>query len=359
MKPLFFCHPLPFGSLFQPLGTQRLQDAPFSARIKWGDIMSRFFSFSRKIAAFAFCASLFLSAALSVVFRKEAPTPKELLGGEMQVICLTRNEGADGVSYRELYEAMSGFDRLTVLKICRGTLFGLQVYSSDGGFALPRKYRVNPAMLSEEKCAVVMNKSSVYSYSGSIILANAPNELRGTYSAAANDYRFVSNLYCFHESGAAVNAEVLYAGGRDAGAFIAAATALFSADYSISSIPPQLVRSPMPAADVIILASAGLLTLVIFLGSAVHFRVMLKQRQREFFCKLLCGAQPSLLRRELFLETAAQILVGAALGAVTALICRGRAVCCAAGAAVVFAAVLALFAAMLRNVYLSGERRQL
>ena len=319
--------------------------------------MKSILNFGKQIIIFTAFAVVFTAAVFSALFRDGTPSPDTFL--TENAVCvdifLDRPEAMERVTYSELYSLFEAQPELTVIKPYRGRyLVGIQIYSTDPDFSLARYVKNNDIFNMSDSILFIEQSARSFAVTDStddsvVMLNGAEHKVEGTYTSSnIYDYAFVSNLYSFCENNNFVNNETLFI---DCGAatfsFAEELSRLFTQkneDYRVSLIT---VTEPSPTGEmttenIIIFVSVILMIIIICFGVAVYVRIMLGKRMKEIFCKFLCGAELSVIRREFLREFMLIALTGSAAGAVICILLYlfafdlvTIAIPCAAAAAVV------------------------
>lgn len=293
--------------------------------------MKSIFYFGKQIIIFIACAVVFTAAVFSALFREGTPSPDVFLSENALCvdIFLDNPEAGEMVAYSELYSLFEAQPQLTVIKPYSGRyLIGIQIYSTDPGFSLAR-YVNNNDIFNMPDSLLFMERSArsfavTDSTGGDVVMLNgARHKVEGTYASSnIYDFAFVSNLYSFCENNNPVNNETLFIDcGEATFSFAEELSRLFTQkneNYRVSLITGAEPSSSggMTAENIIIFVSVIFMVIIICFGVAVYVRIMIGKRMKEIFCKFLCGAELSVIRREFLREFALIALTGSAVGAV-------------------------------------------
>lgn len=297
--------------------------------------MKNILNFGKQIIIFTACAVVFTAAVFSALFREGTPSPDVFLSENAVCvdIFLDKPEVEERVTYSELYSLFEAHPQLTVIKPYRGRyLIGIQIYSTDPDFSLARYVKNNDIFNMHDSLLFMEQSALSFAVTGSngdsfLMLNGTEHNVEGTYSSNnVYDYAFVSNLYSFCENNNFVNNETLFIDcGEETYSFAKELSRLFTQkneDYIISLKTGIETSSSgeMTAENIIIFVSVIFMIIIICFGVAVYVRIMIGKRMKEIFCKFLCGAELSVIRREFLREFALIALTGSVAGAVISIL---------------------------------------
>ena len=297
--------------------------------------MKNILNFGKQIIIFTAFAVVFTAAVFSALFREGTPSPDDFL--TENAVCvdifLDNHEVEERVTYSELYSLFEAQPQLTVIKPYRGRyLIGIQIYSTDPDFSLTRYVKNNDIFNMSDSLLYMEQSAGSFALTDStgdsvLMLNGTKHKVEGSYTSNnVYDYAFVSNLYSFCENNNFVNNETLFI---DCGAatfsFAEELSRLFTQEneeYRVSLITGTEPSSSggMTAENIIIFVSVFFMIIIICFGVAVYVRIMIGKRMKEIFCKFLCGAELSVIRREFLREFVLIALIGSAAGAVICLL---------------------------------------
>ena len=291
--------------------------------------MKSILNFGKQIIIFTACAVVFAAAVFSALFREGTPSPDIFLSEN--AICvdifLNRTEVGEKVTYSELYSLFEACPELTVIKPFHSIyLAGIQIYSSDPDFSIPY-YADNKDIFSTSDHLLLLEKDAAsFAVENVVMLNSTEYKADGYYTGRnAEDNAFVSNLYSFCDNNDFVEKETLFIDcGEATLSFAEELSWLFTRkneEYRISVIagkPSAAVE--MTAENVVVIVSVIFMIIIICFGAAVYVRIMIGKRMKEIFCKFLCGAELSVIRREFVREFAIIALTGSAAGVVICLL---------------------------------------
>ena len=295
--------------------------------------MKSIFHYGKQIIIFTACAVVFAAAVFSALFREGTPSPDSFLSENAVCvdIFLSRTDVGEKVTYAELYSMFEARSELTVIKPFRSIyLAGIQIYSTDPDFFVSR-YTDDKDIFGAHDNILLLDKdySSFAVSKGAedvVMLNSAEYKVDGYYMGrSAEDNAFVSNLYSFCGNNDFVDQETLFIDcGEATFSFAEELSWLFTRkneNYRVSIITDKPSEAAeMRAENVIIIVSVIFMIIIICFGSAVYVRIMTDKRMKEIFCKFLCGAELSVIRREFLREFAVIAVIGSAAGAVICLL---------------------------------------
>lgn len=291
--------------------------------------MKNILHYSKQIVVFIACTVVFAAVVLSAFFREDTPSPTSFLSENAVLIDIFFNsdDNTENITYAQLYSLFEEQPELTVIKPYNGGYFtGMQIFSNNPNFSIPHYASEND--IFNKSSSLLLLEESIEDYTvtdingKSLFMLNGKeHEAAGFYkSNSVYDYSFVSNLYSFYKNNNTVNCEQFYIDcGTATTDFSKKIDRLFSqgdSKYNVS-VRRNIGSKALFHGDfenAVIFASVILVIIIVCFGATVYIKIMIGKRSKEIFCKFLCGAELSIIRREFINEFAIIALIGSVTG---------------------------------------------